>query len=80
MQGLLHISELTEKRGANVKELLNIGDVLDVKIINIDTDKKKISLSVLALQQDEEAKEVRNYLEQAEQTEESATIGDAVKE
>lgn len=80
LQGLLHISELTEKRGANVKELLNIGDVLDVKIINIDTDKKKISLSVLALQQDEEAKEVRNYLEQAEQTEESATIGDAVKE
>lgn len=80
LQGLLHVSELTEKRGANVKELLNIGDVLDVKIINIDTDKKKISLSVLALQQDEEAKEVRNYLEQEQQTEESATIGDAVKE
>ena len=54
LQGLLHISELTEKRGVAVKDLVNIGDVMNVKIIGIDTDKKKISLSVLAIQKDEE--------------------------
>ncbi len=80
LQGLLHISELTEKRGASVKDLLNIGDILNVKIIGIDTDKKKISLSVLALQKDDEEREVRNYLETANQQEESATIGDAVED
>ena len=41
LQGLLHISELTEKRGVAVKDLVNIGDVMNVKIIGIDTDKKK---------------------------------------
>lgn len=80
LQGLLHVSELTEKRGASVKDLLNIGDILNVKIIGIDTDKKKISLSVLALQKDDEEREVRNYLETANQQEESATIGDAVED
>ncbi len=79
LQGLLHVSELTEKRGVAVKDLLNIGDVLNVKIIGIDTDKKKISLSVLAIQKDEEDKEVRNYLENS-QTETADTIGDAVEE
>lgn len=79
LQGLLHVSELTEKRGAVVKDLVNIGDVMNVKIIGIDTDKKKISLSVLAIQKDEEEKEVKSYLE-SNQDEASATIGDAVEE
>lgn len=80
LQGLLHVSELTDKRGAAVKDLVNIGDIMDVKIIGIDTDKKKISLSVLAIQKDEEEKEVRNYLESSNQDEDAATIGDAVEE
>lgn len=79
LQGLLHVSELTDKRGAVVKDLVNIGDIMNVEIIGIDTDKKKISLSVLAIQKDEEEKEVRDYLESS-QNEEGATIGDAVEE
>ena len=71
MQGLLHISELTEKRGVAVKDLVNIGDVMNVKIIGIDTDKKQISLSVLAIQKDEEEQEVRNYLDNQDKEEEN---------
>lgn len=78
LQGLLHVSELTEKRGAVVKDLVNIGDVMNVKIIGIDTDKKKISLSVLAIQKDEEEQEVRNYLNEQEQAE-AAAENDAVE-
>ncbi len=70
LQGLLHISELTEKRVA-VKDLVNNGDVMNVKIIGIDTDKKKISLSVLAIQKDEEEQEVRNYLDNQDKEEEN---------
>ena len=71
LQGLLHISELTEKRGVAVKDLVNIGDVMNVKIIGIDTDKKKISLSVLTIQKDEEEQEVRNYLDNQDKEEEN---------
>lgn len=79
LQGLLHVSELTEKRGAVVKDLVNIGDIMNVKIIGIDTDKKKISLSVLAIQKDEEEQEVRNYLDKQEQAEAADASGDAVE-
>jgi hypothetical protein len=37
-------------------------------------------LSVLALEKDKEEKEIQNYLEQKNQSEESATIGDAIDE
>ncbi len=79
LQGLLHVSELTEKRGAAVKDLVNIGDVMNVKIIGIDTDKKKISLSVLAIQKDEEEQEVRNYLEKQEKAEAAEANSDAAE-
>ena len=79
LQGLLHVSELTDKRGAVVKDLITVGDVLDVKIIGIDTDKKKISLSVVAIEADETAREINDYLENHQETE-NGTIGDAVEE
>ena len=80
LQGLLHVSEITDKRGAAVKDLVNIGDVMDVKIIGIDKDKKKISLSRLALEKDKEEQEVQDYMEKADQESEAATIGDAIDE
>lgn len=79
LQGLLHVSELTDKRGAVVKDLIETGDTLEVKIIGIDRDKKKISLSVLAVARDEADKEARDYMDN-EQADRGATIGDAVEE
>ena len=79
LQGLLHVSELTDKRGAVVKDLIETGDTLEVKIIGIDRDKKKISLSALAVTRDEADKEARDYMDN-EQADRGATIGDAVEE
>ena len=79
LQGLLHVSELTDKRGAVVKDLIETGDTLEVKIIGIDRDKKKISLSALAVVRDEADKEARDYMDN-EQADRGATIGDAVEE
>lgn len=79
LQGLLHVSELTDKRGAVVKDLIETGDTLEVKIIGIDRDKKKISLSALAVARDEADKEARDYMDN-EQADQGATIGDAVEE
>ena len=49
IQGLLHISELTPQRGVAVKDIVQIGDTMKVKIIKIDPDKHKVSLSALAI-------------------------------
>lgn len=56
VDGLIHISQLADRRVNKVEEVVKIGDMVDVKIIDIDTEKKNISLSIRALiETDEEA-------------------------
>lgn len=61
IDGLIHISQIADKKVDNVKDILSIGDEVDVKIIDIDADAKRISISIRALleteEDDEEASE-----------------------
>ncbi len=50
--GLVHLSELSWDHVAHPKEVLEVGQEVDVKVINIDRDKKRIGLSIRALQDD----------------------------
>ncbi|MBQ8569304.1 MAG: bifunctional 4-hydroxy-3-methylbut-2-enyl diphosphate reductase/30S ribosomal protein S1 [Oscillospiraceae bacterium] len=49
IDGLIHISQIADKRVTNVKDVLSIGDEVDAKITEIDSEKKRISLSIRAL-------------------------------
>ncbi len=44
LDGMLHISQISEERIAKVEDALNVGDKLQVKVVNID-DRGKIDLS-----------------------------------
>jgi len=47
IEGLAHISELSwTKRVNNPKEVLNLGDVVQCKILGYDLDKKRVSLGI----------------------------------
>ena len=48
-EGLLHISEIDNQRVARVEDVLNMGDIVTVKIKGIDDKTGKISLSRKAL-------------------------------
>jgi small subunit ribosomal protein S1 len=50
--GLVHLSELSWDRLAHPKDLLEVGQEVKVKVINIDREKKRIGLSMRALQDD----------------------------
>ena len=52
VDGLIHISQIADKKVENVKDILSVGDEVDVKIIDIDTDSKRISISMRALLED----------------------------
>lgn len=55
VDGLIHISQIANRRIAKPDEVLQIGEEVEAKIIDIDTEKKKVSLSIRALlDQDEE--------------------------
>ena len=44
--GLVHISHLSNKFIKHPKEVVQVGDIVDVKIIDIDKDKGRVSLSM----------------------------------
>jgi small subunit ribosomal protein S1 len=47
--GLVHLSEITWDRISNPSEILEVGQEVKVKVINIDKEKKRIGLSIRAL-------------------------------
>ncbi len=52
VDGLIHISQIADKKVENVKDILSVGQEVDVQIIDIDTDAKRISISMRALLED----------------------------
>ena len=44
--GLVHISQLSNKFVKNPSEIVSVGDIVEVKVIGIDTEKQKVSLSM----------------------------------
>ena len=54
VDGLIHISQIADRRIARPDEVLTIGQEVDALIIDIDMEKKKVSLSIRALLEDED--------------------------
>ena len=44
--GLVHISEISDRFIKNPSEVLAVGDIVKVKVLNVDLDKHKVSLSM----------------------------------
>jgi len=59
--GLVHLSELSWDHIEHPKEVLEVGQEIKVKVINVDREKKRIGLSVRALQEDPWRSRVQKY-------------------
>ncbi|MDO5310045.1 MAG: S1 RNA-binding domain-containing protein [Planctomycetia bacterium] len=66
VEGLVHISEIAYKRVARVSDALMVGDVVNVKIIGVDTQKRKISLSIKQTAEDPREVAKREAAEKAD--------------
>jgi ribosomal protein S1 len=56
VDGLIHISQITDHRIESPSEVLHVGDVVDAKIVSVDNDHEKVNLSMKALIEPEEPK------------------------
>lgn len=59
LSGLVHISQICQKRIKKPSEVLKVGDVVKVKVLN--TNDGKISLSIKAVEEDQEAQEREEF-------------------
>ena len=57
IQGLLHISQITKQRNAKVEDYLNRGQEVEVKIISLNKDEKKLGLALTELMEAKETAE-----------------------
>jgi len=83
IEGLIHKNNLTENRDDNAEaklEELNIGDKMKVSIIEVNTQKKKLSLSVREVKHREERAEISKYMDDEEIENDSYTLADMLKE
>ncbi|MGI6012807.1 MAG: bifunctional 4-hydroxy-3-methylbut-2-enyl diphosphate reductase/30S ribosomal protein S1 [Oscillospiraceae bacterium] len=65
VDGLIHISQIANRRIGKPDEVLTVGETVDAKITNIDDDNKKISLSIRALSEPEPAPAKEREVEEA---------------
>lgn len=61
LEGLIHISELSNEQVGKVSDVVNIGDSVKAEIISIDARERKIGLSVKALVRSEERANIEQY-------------------
>ena len=52
MDGLVHVSELSWRHVENPNEVVKVGDTVTVKVLEIDNDKERISLSIKQVTED----------------------------
>lgn len=79
LNGLVHISQICQKRIKKPSEVLKVGDIVKVKVLN--TNDGKISLSIKAVEEEREAEEMES-LEAAEYSSDESvgtSLGDLFK-
>ena len=72
VDGFVHISNISEDFVKNPGEVLKVGDTVQVKIIGLNEEDKKIELSMLLEEKQEEVKE-DNSVEEDNNTQNSET-------
>jgi len=62
IEGLIHISQLSNERVDKPSSLYKVGDQLETLVVQVDTRERRIGLSIKALRQHEEREEMQAYL------------------
>jgi len=78
VEGLIHISELDEKHVEMPSEIVSEGEVLKLKVLNVDPIERRIGLSLRAYKTDQERASIERYLQ--EQSPRGTTLGALIKE
>ncbi|MBQ6595830.1 MAG: S1 RNA-binding domain-containing protein [Clostridia bacterium] len=58
LDGLVHISQCATTRIAKVEDAVNVGDIIRVKVLDVNTEAKRISLSIREVLEDEALSDV----------------------
>ena len=75
VEGLIHISELDERHVDNPEEIVSVGEELDLKVISLDPEERRIGLSLKEAKEDQEQNVISRYMD-GQRDSDRATLGD----
>jgi small subunit ribosomal protein S1 len=78
IEGLVHVSEMKEERVEKPSDVVKEGDPVTVKVIDIDPNERKVSLSMKAAARDGDG-DFHEYLKKSRSEKVTAQIGDLMK-
>lgn len=76
VEGLIHISQIADRHIGTPEEVLKVDQVVKVKVLNVDVEEERISLSIKALEEDQATEDLKQYEKSDEQS--SFQIGDLI--
>jgi small subunit ribosomal protein S1 len=77
VEGLVHVSEISKEKITTPVGMYNVGDTLQVKVINVSSKDRKIGLSIKALDESSDEGSMQDY--KKKQAAGPSTIGDLLK-
>lgn len=80
LEGLIHISELSDKPITKPEEAVSVGDVVDVKVLKVLPEEQKIGLSIKEMKKEKERQELKEHSGTQQEEKKTVTIGDVIKE
>ena len=77
LEGLVHISQISEDRVDKIKSVLSVGQEVDARVIKVDREERRIGLSIKAANYNEEAfSEEMKALDKLKSTDELVSLSD----
>lgn len=78
--GLLHVSEIGGGKTGDLRTRFSVGSAMEVQVLGVDSETKKISLSTKSLLTRAEESEFKEFISGASQRSSFGTFGDLLKE
>ncbi len=77
IEGLVHISQLADRRVGRPEEVVNAGETVTVKVIGLRPQEHRISLSIRQALEDKERSEYKRYMKESKESD-VVTIADRI--
>ncbi|MGE5598401.1 MAG: 30S ribosomal protein S1 [Bacteroidota bacterium] len=77
VDGLVHVSQLADRRVSRPEEVVQVGQEVKAKVIKVDQENRRLSLSLRALVEEAEEGRVKDFLRGQEEG--RVTIGDLIQ-
>ncbi len=78
IEGLIHVSEISKEKIKTPVGMYNIGDVITAKVMNINSDERRIGLSIKRLEMEDEQSLLSEYVSSMKPA--TSTFGEILRE